>query len=215
MSFTESEHREQICETGKLMWQMGMAPSTSGNISVLLEDNTVLITPTGKAKGFMKPDQLIVVNKEAKVIRGEGHPTTETLMHLSLYEENSSIKAVVHAHPPFATSFSVAGKLLDTGLVPEAVISCGSFPLVEFEMPGSQELATAVAPFANDYEAIMLANHGVLCWGKNLESAYHRLETIEFSAKVSLLANMLGGAKEIEPRHIETLMQIRSLLKGQ
>ncbi|MDI6831463.1 MAG: class II aldolase/adducin family protein, partial [Actinomycetota bacterium] len=168
----EDELRELIVEIGKRVWQRGMASANSGNISARLDGDTVIITPTLVSKGFMLPRQLLSVNMEGEVLSGEGYPTTETPMHLRLYREREDIGGVVHAHPPVATAFAVAGKPLDLHLIPEAVIFLGEVPLVPFHPPGSPELAEAIVPYLADHDAVLLENHGVLCWGSDVEQAY-------------------------------------------
>ncbi len=210
----EAYLRELVCEIGRRVWQRGMASANSGNISARLDGETVLITPTLVSKGFMRPEQILAVDLEGKVLRGEGHPTTETPMHLRVYRERADIGGVVHAHPPLATAFAVAGRPLDLHLIPEAVIFLGEVPLVPFRPPGSPELAEAVVPYLEDHDAVLLENHGVLCWGSDVEQAYHRLETVEFCAAVTLYAQLLGGARELPPEPLEGLLALRRMMKG-
>ncbi|RJP31526.1 MAG: class II aldolase/adducin family protein [Actinobacteria bacterium] len=210
----EKTLRELICDIGKRVWQRGMASANSGNISARLDADTVLITPTLVSKGFMRPEQLLVVTLEGEVLRGEGYPTTETPMHLRLYRARDDIGGVVHAHPPLATSFAVAGKALDLHLIPEAVIFLGEVPLVPFQPPGSAELAETIVPYLDDYDAVLMENHGVLCWGSNVEQSYHRLETVEFCAQVTMTAQVLGGARELPREPLENLLNIRKMMKG-
>lgn len=210
----EGALREMICEIGRRVWQRGMASANSGNISARLDEETVLITPTMVSKGFMRPEQILAVTLEGEVLRGEGYPTTETHMHLRLYREKEGPGGVVHAHPPVATAFAVAGKPLDLHLIPEAVIFLGEVPLVPFRIPGSPELAEAVVPYLAKYDAVLLENHGVLCWGSDVEQAYHRLETVEFCAQVTLYAQALGGARELPAEPLADLLRLRLIMKG-
>ncbi len=210
----ESTLRALICDIGKRVWQRGMASANSGNISARLDADTVLITPTLVSKGFMRLEQLLVTSLDGQVLRGEGFPTTETHMHLRLYRERSDIGGVVHAHPPLATSFAVAGKALDLHLIPEAVIFLGEVPLVPFQFPGSPELAEAIVYYLDGYDAVLMQNHGVLCWGSDVEQAYHRLETVEFCAQVTMNAQLLGGARELPSEPLENLLNIRKMMKG-
>ncbi|OFW56099.1 MAG: hypothetical protein A2Y75_00825 [Candidatus Solincola sediminis] len=209
----ETASRNLICEIGSRVWQRGMASANSGNLSLRLEDGNILITPTLVSKGFMKPEQLLLMNPAGEVLAGDGYPTSETPMHLRLYKEREAIGAVVHGHPPVSTAFAVAGKALDLHLVPEAVVFLGDVPLVPFNMPGSPELADAIVPYLEKYDAVLLENHGVLCWGSNLEQAYHRLETVEFCATVTLTAKLLGGARELPVEPLRNLLAIREIMK--
>jgi L-fuculose-phosphate aldolase len=209
----ESAIRELICDIGKRVWQRGMASANSGNISARLAPDEIMITPTLVSKGFMRPEQLLVMNLAGEVLRGEGYPTTETPMHLRLFREREDIGGVVHAHPPIATSFAIAGKALDLHLIPEAVIFLGEVPLVPFQPPGSPELAEAIVHYLDDYDAVLMENHGVLCWGSDVEQAYHRLETVEFCAQVTLTAQLLGGARELPRESLDNLLAVRKMMK--
>jgi L-fuculose-phosphate aldolase len=210
----ESTLRELICDIGKRVWQRGMASANSGNISARLDADEIMITPTLVSKGFMRPEQLLVMNLDGEVLRGEGYPTTETQMHLRLFRERLDIGGIVHSHPPIATSFAVAGKALDLHLIPEAVIFLGEVPLVPFQPPGSPELADAIVPFLDDYDAVLMENHGVLCWGSDVEQAYHRMETVEFCAQVTFTAQLLGGARELPREHLDNLLAVRKMMKS-
>jgi len=209
----ESAMRELICDIGKRVWLKGMASANSGNISLRLGPGEIMITPTLVSKGFMCPEQLLVMNLEGEVLRGDGYPTTETPMHLRLFREREDIGGIVHAHPPISTSFAVAGKALDLHLIPEAVIFLGEVPLVPFQPPGSPELAESIVPYLDDYDAVLMENHGVLCWGSDVEQAYHRLETVEFCAQVTFTAQLLGGARELPQEPLENLLAVRRMMK--
>jgi L-fuculose-phosphate aldolase len=211
----EAAARNLVCEIGLRVWQRGMASANSGNLSLRLDDGNILITPTLVSKGFMKQEQLLVVNLAGEVLRGDGYPTSETAMHLRLYQERTDIGAVVHGHPPVSTAFAVAGKPLDLHLIPEAVVFLGEVPLVPFRLPGSPELADAIVPYLEKYDAVLLENHGVLCWGSDLEQAYHRLETVEFCATITLTAKLLGGAREIPVEPLRNLLSVRDIMKRQ
>ena len=209
----EANLRDLICEIGRRVWQRGMASANSGNLSARLDGDEVLITPTLVSKGFMRQEQLLVMNLAGEVLRGEGFPTSETPMHLRLYREREDIGGVVHAHPVLATAFAVAGKPLDRHLIPEAVIFLGEIPLVPFHPPGSPELAEAIVPYLERHDAVLMENHGVLCWGSDVEQAYHRLETVEFCASVTLVAQLLGGAREIPAEPLGNLLRLREMMK--
>lgn len=209
----ETASRNFMCEIGRRVWQRGMASANSGNLSSRLEDGNILITPTLVSKGFMRPEQLLLMNQAGEVLSGEGYPTTETPMHLRLYQESEDIGGIVHAHPPVATAFAVAGKPLDLHLIPEAVIFLGEVPLVPFNLPGSPELAESIIPYLGTHDAVLLENHGVLCWGSDLEQAYHRLETVEFCATVTMTAKLLGGARELPLEPLRNLLAIRDIMK--
>ncbi len=196
------------------MWERGLASANSGNISARLSPDEVLITPTLVSKGFMHPRQILAVDLEGKVLRGEGQPTTETPMHLGIYRESAEVGAVVHAHPPTATAFAVAGRPLELHLVPEAVLFLGEVPLVPFQFPGSPQLAESVLPYLRDHDAVLLENHGALAWGGDLTQAWHRMETLEFCAEVTMVATVLGGARELPPDALQGLLALRRMMKS-
>ncbi len=210
----EIELRAEICEIGRRVWERGMASANSGNISARLNEAEVLITPTLVSKGFMRPEQILALSLDGQVLRGEGYPTSETPMHLSIYREKPSIGAVVHSHPPRATGFAVAGIPLDLHLVPEAVLFLGEVPLVPFRFPGSSELAESILPYLEECDAVLLENHGALTWGTDLTQAYHRMETVEFCAEITFTAGLLGGARELPQEARENLLNARKLMKG-
>ena len=189
----------QICEVGSDLWQRGMVAANDGNISVLLDDGTILTTPSGVSKKLLRPEMICRMTMENEIVYcAEGFkPSSEFKMHLRCYRERSEIRAVVHAHPPTATGFAAAGIPLDDYSISEAVMTIGSVPVAPFAIPGSDEVPESIAPFLKFHDAILLANHGALTVGIDLTQAYYRMETLEHYAKTLLTARLLGGAKEI------------------
>lgn len=207
---TEYEMKQQICEVGHLIWQLGFVAANDGNISMKVDDNTFLTTPTGTSKRILTPEMLIKMNANNEVIEcPEGfRPSSEFKMHLRCYKERPDIGAVVHAHPPTATGFAIAHIPLDDYTMPEAIIFLGSVPIAPYGTPGSQEVPDSVAPFLAEHDTILLMNHGALTVGKDLTQAYYRMETLEHFAKVSLVARQLGGAKELPREKIDECCEI-------
>jgi len=195
---SDNEACEQICSVGRKMYERGFVASNDGNISVRVADG-IWITPTGVSKGSLTPDMLLKLDGEGNILSGSGKKSTETGMHLRLYKENHDIMAITHAHPPFATSFAVARIPLDRHVYPEALTVVGEIPLAPFAYPGTPAVADSVAPFAKTHNALLLANHGALSWGENLNQAWFRLESTENFAKIYFFSQFLpGGAKEFE-----------------
>lgn len=196
--------REEICEIGKKMYQLGFVAATDGNISVKLKDKEFFTTPSGVCKAEMSPnrngpDALIRVTTYSGY-KGDDYyykPSSEFKMHLRCYQERPDINAVIHAHPPAATAFAAAGIPLDDYALSEAVMIFGSVPVATYAVPGSDDVPESIAPFIADHDAILLANHGVLTVGKTLKQAFHKLESLELYAKTILNARLLGGAKQI------------------
>ena len=203
--------RQQICDVCHKMWQLGWVAANDGNVTVLLPDGNLMATPTGVSKSFMTPEMLIITDKTGRVIDGqEGRkPSTEIKMHLKCYELREDVGAVVHAHPPTATGYAVAGKCLDEYSMIETVLTVGAIPLAPYSTPSTQEVPDSIAPYLPKHDVILLQNHGALTVGSDLLTAYYRMETLELYAKISLAAYQLGGAKEIERSQIDKLLELR------
>ena len=191
--------KKKICEIGYDLWQRGMVAANDGNISVKLADGTFLTTPSGISKKSLRPEMLCCMTLDNEIVYcPEGlRPSSEFKMHLRCYKERTDIGAVVHAHPPTATGFAVAGIPLDDYSLSEAVMTLGSVPVAPFALPGSEEVPESIVPFLPHHDAILLANHGALTLGIDLTQAYYRMETLEHYAKTLLAARLLGGEKEI------------------
>ena len=205
------EVREQICDVCHKMWQLGWVAANDGNVSVKLDDGTFMATPTGISKSFITPEKLVIIDSTGKVLEGEpGYkPSSEIKMHLRCYAERPDVGAVVHAHPPTATGYAVAGKSLDEYSMIETVIAIGSIPLTPYGTPSTDEVPNAIAPYLAEHDVMLLKNHGALTVGCDLITAYYRMETPELYAKISLTAHLLGGAQEISRDKIDTLMDLR------
>ncbi len=205
------ELREQMCDVCHKMWQLGWVAANDGNVSVKLDDGTFLATPTGISKSFITPEKLVRIDGTGAVLEGlPGYkPSSEIKMHLRCYQERSDVGAVVHAHPPTATGYAVAGKSLDEYSMIETVIAIGSIPLTPYGTPSTQEVPDAIAPYLAEHDVMLLQNHGALTVGCDLITAYYRMETLELFAKISLSAHLLGGAQEIPKHQIDKLLDLR------
>ena len=205
------EIKEQICDVCHKMWQLGWVAANDGNVSVRLEDGTFLATPTGISKSFITPEKLVLINDKGEVLDSQpGYkPSSEIKMHLRCYRERPDVGGVVHAHPPTATGYAVAGKSLDEYSMIETVIAIGSIPLTPYGTPSTDEVPEAITPYLQDHDVLLLQNHGALTVGADLLTAYYRMETLELYAKISLNAHLLGGAKEIPMEQIDKLLYLR------
>jgi L-fuculose-phosphate aldolase len=201
-------HREEIVRFGKLLHQSGMVAATDGNLSVRLEDNCILSTPTAMSKGLLEPNDLVIVDERGHKVSGWREVSSEIEMHLSIYRMRPDINAVVHAHPPTATGFAAAGLPLDTPLCSEIVVTLGTVPLATYETPGTPELSGALAPLIPDHQAILMANHGVVTYGADLLTAYMNMETVEHYAKIALVTHMLGKQQPLSGQHLDKLREI-------
>lgn len=206
------EIREQICDICHKMWQLGWVAANDGNITVKLEDGTFLATPTGISKSFITPEKLVHINADGEVLDGPqgAKPSSEIKMHLRCYKERGDVGAVVHAHPPTATGFAVAHVDMDRYTMIETVIAIGSVPVTPYGTPSTYEVPDAIAPYLQEHDVLLLANHGALTVGADLLTAYYRMETLELYAKISLTAHLLGGEKEIEKENINRLIGMRA-----
>lgn len=205
------ELREQICDICHKMWQLGWVAANDGNISVKLEDGTFLVTPTGISKSFITPEKLLRIKESGEIIDGlKGYrPSSELKMHLRCYKERSDVGAVLHAHPPVATGYAVANIALDEYSMIETIVALGSIPVTPYGTPSTYEVPDAIAPYLKEHDALLLQNHGALSVGVDVLTAYYRMETLELFAKISLNAHLLGGAKEINRKNIDTLIGMR------
>jgi L-fuculose-phosphate aldolase len=210
MATTEKEYRESICEIGRLVYQKGWVAANDGNISVRLDSDRLLATPTGISKGMMRPDDLIICDCLGNKIEGKRERTSEILMHTSIYEMRPDVKAVVHAHPPMATGFAVAGRALNQALLPEVVLGLGCVPLAGYGLPGTPALTEQLKPYIPTYDALLMANHGAVCYAGDLFKAYFKMETVEHFARIALVAEMLGGANVLPRTEVDKLVDSRS-----
>lgn len=210
MSCKEKDPRRQIVELGHLAYQKGWVAANDGNISVRLGSDRILATPTGVSKGMMDPEDLIICDLDGNKIEGERDRTSEILMHTTIYQMRPDVRAVVHAHPPVATGFAVAGRPLNLALLPEVIIGLGCIPLADYGLPGTPELSEALKPFIPTYDALLMANHGAVCYADDLMKAFFRMETVEHFARITLVAELLGGPRVLPRIEVEKLLDSRS-----
>lgn len=208
---SEYEIKKEICEIGRRIYAKGMVAANDGNISVKLNDNEFLCTPTGVSKGFMTPDYICKVDKNGKVIQASGNykPSSEIKMHMRVYKERPDVKSVVHAHPMYATSFAIAGIPLSQPIMPEAVITLGCVPIAEYGTPSTDEIPDAVSKYLPYYDAVLLENHGALSYSDSLLSAYYKMESLEFYAQLLYQSKQLGGPQELSEAQVQRLYEIR------
>lgn len=211
MTDREAALRADIVEVGRRLYARGYVASNDGNISVRLDSARLLMTPAGVSKGFMTPDMMVVTDFDGRVVGDSGsrRPSTEIQMHLAAYRERADVQAVVHAHPPLATGFAVAGLPLDEAVLAEVVTTLGSVPIAEYGTPSTRELPDAVEKFVRAHDGMLLANHGALALGKDLFSAYYKMETIEHAAHITLVARQLGRVHLLSRDEVQRLQGLR------
>ena len=207
---SDYEIKKELCEIGRRIYADGFVAANDGNFSVKIDDDTFFVTPTGVSKGYMTPDMICKVDKNLNLKEpNKWKPSSEFKMHLRVYQERPDVNAVVHAHPPIATSFAIAGIPLDKLIMPEAVIFLGGVPIAEYGTPSTMEIPDSLMPYIQDYDAILLANHGASSSGCDLNTAFFRMESTEFYAKLLMYARLLGGEKEIPCGEVKKLIELR------
>src|SRR5512139_566902 len=205
----EEQIRADIVEAGRRLYARAYVASNDGNISARLDEHRVITTPKSVSKGFMTPDMMVVVDYEGKKVSGDRDASTELPMHLEVYRNRSDVRAVVHAHPPLATGFAVAGIPLTRAVLAEVITTLGSVPIAEYATPSTAELPEAVRKYIKSHDGMLLANHGAVTCGDSVTSAYHKMETIEHFAKISLVARLLGREHLISRGEVERLQGLR------
>jgi L-fuculose-phosphate aldolase len=206
---TEDEHRRDICAVGRWIHERGYVASTDGNISVRLDPRRVLTSPTSISKGMMAPDDMVVTDLSGNKLNGRRNPSTEIAMHLLIYRLRPDINAVCHAHPPTATGYAAAGLPLNRAILAELVVSLGCIPVAAYGTPGTPELTEAIEPLVQSYDAILMANHGVVTYGPDLLTAFFRMETTEHFARVALVTEQLGKQVLLSGEDVEKLLAAR------
>jgi len=191
------------------MYARGYTASNDGNISVRLGTDRLLMTPKSVCKGFMTPDMMCVTDLDGRKLHGDRDPSSEMLMHLEVYRQRPDVQAVVHAHPPIATGFAVAGIPLNKAVLAEVLTTLGSIPIAEYATPSTKELPEAVRKYVRAHDGMLLANHGALTLGGDLFSAYYKMETIEHFAKISLVARLLGNENVLTREEVARLQELR------
>ena len=207
---TEDQLRHDLVEFGRMLHNQGYVAATDGNLSVRIDDERLMVTPTGFSKGMMQPEDMVIVDLEGRKLSGCCNPSSEIVMHLTIYRMRPDVGAVVHAHPCTATAFASAGLALDEPLCSEIVITLGAVPLAPYATTGTTELSESLKPFIPAHNAILMANHGVVTYGQNLRQAYLRMESVEHYARIVLAARQLGSARSLNGRQLEELIEARS-----
>jgi L-fuculose-phosphate aldolase len=205
----EDAFRADIVEVGRRLYARAYVASNDGNISIRLDDDTILTTPKSVSKGFMTPDMMVVTDLSGKKIRGTRDASSELLMHLEVYKNRPDARAVVHAHPPTATGFAVAGIPLDRAVLAEVVTTLGSIPIAEYGTPSTPELPEAVRKYIKAHDGLLLANHGALTVAGDVFAAYYKMETIEHFARISLVARQLGREHLLSREEVTRLQGLR------
>lgn len=207
----EYEIKKEMCDIGRRVYNRGMVAANDGNFSVKLSENEYLCTPTGVSKGFMTPEYICKVDAKGNVIQANKgfKPSSEIKMHMRVYEERPDVKSVVHAHPLYATTFAIAGIPLTQPIMPEAVIALGCVPIAKYGTPSTMEIPDAISEHLQYFDAVLLENHGALTFSDSLLNAYHKMESVEFYARLLYQTMQIGGPQELNQAQVEKLYEIR------
>jgi len=210
---SEHEMRQEMVRVGRLMWERGYVAASDGNLSARLGGDRLLVTASGLSKGFLSNDTLVVIDLDGDPVssyRGRGlRPSSEISMHLEVYRQRPDVSAVVHAHPPLATAFSIAGVSLARCVIPEVIVTMGGIPTAEYATPGTTEVPVSIRQAIRDHDALILAHHGSLTVGRTLWEAYMRLEKVEHTAEITLAAQQLGRVNTLAPQQVDKLVEKR------
>lgn len=209
--------RRKVVEYGRHLYERNYVGGTEGNISVRLNGSKVLITPTGKNLGYLKPSELVVISARGKKLSGRLSPSSEYKLHLAIYTHRRDIKAICHAHPLYATACAIAGLSMDKLILPEIIMTLGVIPVIEYGTPGTIELFEKMCCKVENHNAFLMKNHGVLTVGKDLEDAFNKMEIVERYARILSIASLIGKPSVIPKKMAEKIPgfeKIKSQLSG-
>jgi L-fuculose-phosphate aldolase len=207
---TETQLRRDIVHFSKLLYRLGFMPGTSGNLSIRLDQQRLLVTPTGFSKFLLTPSDMVIVDLHGRQLEGCRKATSELSMHLAVYHHRDDVGAVIHSHPPIATAFACAGRGLEEMLCQEAVMTIGVVPLAKYATTGTSEVAESLTPFLPFHDAILMANHGAVSYGDTLLKAFQKMETVEHLAHIALVAHQLGAPRILKQEEIEQLREAKA-----
>ena len=199
-----------IVRVCRRLYERGLVAGPDGNVSARLADDTILVTPAGRSKVDVAAHDLVLVDSRGEVLAGDSRPSSELKMHLRIYERRRDVRAVVHAHPPTATGFAVAGESFVAPVLPEVILQMGTVPLVPYATPGSDALADLFEPFLERHDAFLMANHGATTVGTTLEQAHQRMESLEHAARILLTARTLGRVNALSDGDVRDLRALHT-----
>ncbi len=209
MFINETKLRQTMASLAQRMWDRGWVANHDGNASARLARDRVICTPTGVSKAGLSHEDILVVDASGRVTSGRGRPFSELVLHRAWYHAREDVQAVLHAHPPVATAFGVAGRELPHPFLPEAVVSLGpEIPTIPLTLPGADAVA-ALGPYLFDHDVLLLAGNGVLVCGADLDQAYLRLELVEHLARIASEAEKLGDVQRLPPEYMKPLLDAR------
>jgi L-fuculose-phosphate aldolase len=207
---TEYKLKQLIVRVARRLDQKGILTSTDGNLSARLDDGGTLITPSGSCKGELEPEKIVRIFRDGSP--RHGRPSSEIALHRMIYARRPDVRAIVHAHPPYATAYAVAGIALDQPILSEAILTLGRVPVAVYAMPTAEELARSVEPLVEHHDAVLLRFHGAVCFGRDIEQAGYLMETLEHVARIDYIRRALGSNEVIPANEVTRLEQLRAAM---
>ncbi|MCA9238931.1 MAG: class II aldolase/adducin family protein [Planctomycetales bacterium] len=201
--------KQEICEIGDRIYKKGFAAANDGNITYRVSENEVLCTPTMHSKGFLKPDDICVIDMQGNQIAGSKKRSSEALLHLEIMKARPEVKSVVHCHPPHATAFAVAREPIPQCILPEVEVFLGDVPITRYETPGGKAFAETILPFVHDTNVMLLANHGTVSYGENVERAYWWTEILDAYCRILILAKQVGNVEYLTKEKSQELLDLK------
>lgn len=208
----EWQARQEICEVGRRLYAKGFAAANDGNITYRLSEGRFLCTPTGVSKGYMKPEDLAIIDQDGNQVSGAKKRSSEALLHLTIYKARPDVGGVLHCHPPHVCAFAVAQEPIPKCVLPEVEVFLGEVPIARYETPGTQRFADTVLPFLHDSNIIILANHGTVAFAGDTMKSYFNTEILDAYCKILLLARQLGPINYLGERHVSELLEFKKRL---
>jgi L-fuculose-phosphate aldolase len=208
----EFQLKKAIVRVARRLDQKGILTSTDGNLSALLDDGGTLITPSGSCKGDLEPEKLVRLYRDGSP--RAGRPSSEIALHRMIYAKRPDVRAIIHAHPPYATAYAVAGIPLDQPILSEAILTLGSVPVASYAMPTAEELARSVEPLVEHHDAVLLRFHGAVCFARDIEQAGYMMETLEHVARIDFIRRALGANEMIPASEVARLEQLRAAMRA-
>jgi L-fuculose-phosphate aldolase len=203
---TIHELKEAICQIGDRIYKRGFSAANDGNITVRVNEHEVLCTPTMHCKGFLKPEDICLIDMEGNQLAGRHKRSSEALLHLEVMKARPDVNSVVHCHPPHATAFAFVGEPIPQAVMPEVEFFLGEVPITKYETPGGKKLAETILPFVKKSQVIVLGNHGTVSYGETVERAYWWTEILDAYCRILILARQLGPISYLSQQHVQELL---------
>lgn len=201
--------KQEICAIGDRIYKKDFAAANDGNITYRINENEVLCTPTMHSKGFLEPNDICTVDMQGNQIAGSKKRSSEALLHLEIMKARPDVKSVVHCHPPHATAFAIAHEPIPQCILPEVEVFLGDVPITKYETPGSQKFAETILPFVQNTNVIVLANHGTVSYGENVERAYWWTEILDAYCRMLILAKQVGNIEFLSQEKSNELLELK------